>query len=927
MSLLGYYFNLVEGTGENAVLCPFPHTLSDGTPYYESRPSAHVNMTNHCFNCKVCDRGYNEQTFISAITGCTEEHRHKLEALFAKELANRVEWENSTQLTEDSHEKALSLGISEEVIKELRIKTPTEEQDTLAFPVFVYDTLVDIRIYDPGNTPKIRSMKGATNGMIIPFDIWKENRKQTTLICAGEKDMAVARSQGFNAITITGGEKSIPKFLRYFKNRNVAIVYDNDQAGKDGAVKLANALYPYTTQIKVVTNFHEVCKEKGEDITDFFTKYKKNKSDLSRYIKDTPLFVPTEEEPTKTESIPIVDLYEASQNHVNKMVQSNIQVVAVAETAFRAPTKLYGLKKKLASGTTNSMDQGDTIPWELSGKNCEDLLYLIDGNLKEQQVYENIRKALLKKPAERNLDIKVQEESTVYKVTVTDLYETADKDVQPMEYTAYSIGHKLESGKKYFITYKLTPHPLKGQQLTMIITNATQASDSLNSFKLNAKTIENLKAIQKVGNTVEERIDTLVEMNKAFIGYNGINDLIKIIDLSFNTPLRLNFGRMTNIRGYLDTLIVGESRTGKSSTADALRKLYGLGTFTSLAGNSATIAGLVGGSSKGPTGNMQTRAGVIPQNHTGLIIFEELGKSSKDVLKELTDIRSSNEVRIARVSGTTTLPALVRMVALTNVKTTNEIKSIASYPNGISIITELVNTAEDIARYDLILILAESGQLDIDPLWEPMTPLDEQCYKDRIRWIWTRTPEQIITTKELEKYIVEQANMLNKKYPSHIKLFGTEAWKKIHRLSAAVAGYTVSASEDFEKIIVTKECIDYAIKLLISLYDNPVFKFKEYVDMELKFKTTDTEAVASLQTIFNKYSGLVLQLEQQVEITKNMLESTTGLEPQEIRKGLQLLTRSYFIKVDNTTITPTERFRLTVNRINKGTQIGRIGEL
>ena len=242
---------------------------------------------------------------------------------------------------------------------------------------------------------------------------------------------------------------------------------------------------------------------------------------------------------------------------------------------------------------------------------------------------------------------------------------------------------------------------------------------------------------------------------KYYIGYDGIDDLILFIDLAFNTPLRFNFGRIKNIRGYLDTLIIGESRTGKSSTADALRKLYGLGTFTSLAGNSATIPGLVGGSSKTATGSMQTRAGVIPQNHTGLIIFEEFGKSNKDVLKELTDIRSSNEVRIARVSGTTTLPALVRMIALTNTKTTGEIKPIASYPNGISIVTELVPTAEDIARYDIILVLAETGQKDIDPLWEPITPFPEQVYKDRIRWIWTRTPEQIIKAPELEKYIIE----------------------------------------------------------------------------------------------------------------------------------------------------------------------------
>ena len=97
--------------------------------------------------------------------------------------------------------------------------------------------------------------------------------------------------------------------------------------------------------------------------------------------------------------------------------------------------------------------------------------------------------------------------------------------------------------------------------------------------------------------------------------------------------------------------------------------------------------------------------------------------------------------------------------------------------------------------------------------------------------------------------------------------------------------------------------------------------------MELRYQTTNEEAKINLQRIYDKFPSLILQLEQQVDITRAMLESTTGLEPQELRKGLQELTRGYFIKVDNTNIIPTERFRRTLNNINKGTHIGRVGEV
>ena len=162
--------------------------------------------------------------------------------------------------------------------------------------------------------------------------------------------------------------------------------------------------------------------------------------------------------------------------------------------------------------------------------------------------------------------------------------------------------------------------------------------------------------------SVTDRINLMTEKVKGLVGYDGNNTLIQAIDLSFHTALQFHFGTFKDIRGYLDTLIVGESRTGKSSTADTLRKVYGLGVFASLAGNSATIPGLIGGSNKTANG-YQTRAGIIPQNHRGLIIFEEFGKSHSNIITELTDIRSSNEVELHECPGHLPLPAMVRMIS------------------------------------------------------------------------------------------------------------------------------------------------------------------------------------------------------------------------------------------------------------------------
>lgn len=924
MSFLSEFFSIGEGFKETAVCCPFDHFTSNGLAYKESNPSAHVNTIEHLFHCKVCGVGYSETQFIQQLFGCSYLDAKRIQRIFQTK-ETKLEWIQETHLSEDAKQIALNFNINEKVLNELSIASPIHQNSALAFPVFMYGHLMDVRTYSKDNTPKCKSRAGCITGLIIPFDVWRQTPiSRVTLICAGEKDMAVARSHGFNAITITGGENSLVKCPKLFKDRTIAIVYDHDEAGITGAKKLAIELLQYTQKVKVVTNFHEVCKENKEDITDFFNKYGKTKADLIKYIEETEFYQPTADD--KFQSYPCVNLLTASRpEKLNKMLQSNIQVVSVAESSFASPAAIIAEKFKV-TGDKDTMLNGEFREWELNENTIQDVLHLIDNNFKEETIDKNIRKLLKIPVTERCVKIKTLTKQTIFKAYVTDLFETNDDTTQPMEFVAYSIGCKLESGQKYLVTYKLVPHPYKGQQLTMIITNAVQANDSVSNFQVDETAKHNLDVIRNIPGTISEKINTLVQHVKGILGYNGNETLIKTLDFAYHTVLEFDFGTFKSVRGYLDTIVVGESRVGKSSTADALRKTYGLGTFTSLAGNSATIPGLIGGSNKTSNG-YQTRAGIIPQNHKGLIIFEEFGKSNANIISELTDIRSSNEVRITRVSGTLSLPAMVRMISLTNVKNTSGgIKAIAAYPNGIAIITELVGTAEDIARYDQIVILPDRGASQIDPLWTPLEPLPTEVYQTRVRWVWSRKPENVILNQEVSTYIVEQANELNKLYDCHIKIFGTEAWKKITRLAIAVAAYTVSTDNTYENIIVTKEHVDYATEFYKLLYDNPTFKLREYVEHEKRYSTIDDEGVALLQDLYTKSPSLILQLEQCASATKNMLSAATGLSNDDLNKALNRLTRGLFIQFANHDIIPTERFRLGLAKIEKNINVRRLGE-
>ena len=922
-----YYFSEYDfEKKETAVCCPFPHHTESGVEYQETIPSAHINLDKGVFHCKVCEKGLSEVSFISEILGCKYEAASKIASLY-KDVENLHSW-NQLKLNPRTKEICNELGISDEVIEELHLKTENREED-IAFPVLMYGKVVDVRNYSPYNrAAKIRSRAGSTTGMVIPFDLWINTNPHTwTIICAGEKDMAVARSNGFNAITLTGGEKALPKILKPFKNRRVAICYDHDEAGIEGAKSVAAAILPYAAEVRICTEFHEVCKEHGEDITDFFTKYKKTKRDLQKYIINSPVFTPEEAAVVSKVTHPFVTLLEASQpKYIGRVVQSNIQVVATYEKAMPVPTTIHAVKLNTnGDDKYNLMQQGETRDWELCDKTCQDVLKLVDNNFTEQQIRDNTREILGITKIERDVKIERPTKETVYQCNVTDLFEVTTKNPQTIEFVAYVIGKRLESGKKYCITYKLTPHPFKGQQLTMIILDATEAADSITDFHLTEDNKKMLDQVKNMEGSVHDKVETLSEMAKSYIGYDGYNKLIKAIDLSFHAALQFNFNGNTE-RGTLDTLIVTESRIGKSSTAEALQKLYSLGTFVSLAGGNATIAGIIGGSNK-VNGSYQTRAGLLPMNHRGLVIFEELAKCDKDLVKALTDTRSSGSVKITRVSGDLQLPALVRMITLSNVKSSSKnIQPIASYPNGITILVDLIGAPEDIARYDLMLVMGETGNRIIDPNWRPITPFEPEVYKTKIRWVWSRNPDQIIITRDVVEYIFKKCNELNSKYDSHIKIFGTEAWKKVARLATAIAGYVVSTDDTYEKIIVTTECVDEAVDYLISCYDNNTFKLKEYVDNERRYGDIDDDGIKLLQDIYNQSPMTIRQLSVLDKTNRMNLISATGLDNDMYNKLMNRLVQGAFVKFDGYDIVPTERFRKGFGLIDKSGNIVRLGE-
>lgn len=898
MGFFEIFFN-IEGTGEQKVCCPFPHTSNIGTHYKENNPSASVNLNKRVYYCAVCGEGFTEVQFVTKLFKCTTVQAQKF--VIACEHSIPVEKWDEMSLFENGKIICERQGIDYRTALLLKVKSLEHDPDAILIPMVYKNRVLDVRRYAPQQQPKVKSTKGVPSGMVYPMDALDTNK--VIWICEGEHDMLVARSHNLNAICITGGAGAKPLCLDWFKGKKVAIVYDNDDAGSLGSNILGNLLLTVPdVEVKNLNIGKLVPEEKG-DVADFFSKGG-TREELIELYKTTAPYTYTETTTTHKQNKLKLSIAEGCLvDNVGKEIVSSVQVNGTNDEMYVIPSYINCVKVAEGAG---DMDEGMQAEWELNEHNLRDILRICAVSSDDNSLKDRYKELCGVLHTEKNIAVKCDCFKNVYISSVMDIGTD-----NPQEITVYSIGKKLESGHKYNITHRIVTSPNKAGLLVSVATNATEAVSDVDSFKVDDRVKGHLQAFIALGETVKERLENSVEKVKGLLGYNGNSQLIETIDLAYHTPLRFNFGRFTNIRGYIDTLIVGESRVGKSSTAQCLLEHYRLGQFVSLAGNSATVPALIGGSNKNTTGQMQTKAGIIPMNHKGLIIFEEFGKCANNITAELTDVRSSNEVRINRVAGSLTLPAFVRMITLSNVKPTSngDIRSIDSYPNGISIATELVPTAEDIARYDVVLISAYKGDNQIDPLWIPDTPMTDEQYQTRVRWVWSRTPEQIKFAEGVPEKIVEVSNRLNKKYECHIKIFGTECWKKLARIAIAIAGYTASTDETYENIIVTPDCVELAADYLVNLYDNSTFRLAEYVSNERKYSEIDKAGIELLGNMWFKCDTLLKALDEEAQPTKTSLTAAYGGTNDEFNAVMREFSRANMITISGTNIMPTVRFR------------------
>ena len=383
----------------------------------------------------------------------------------------------------------------------------------------------------------------------------------------------------------------------------------------------------------------------------------------------------------------------------------------------------------------------------------------------------------------------------------------------------------------------------------------------------------------------------------------------------FNSILDFDYGGP--MRGCLDVFFLGDTQVGKSETTGELVKLYNFGHFLSL--KTSTTVGLIGGSSK-VDGSFCNTIGAIPRQHKRLAVLEEFSGARYDFIKTMTDIRSSNELRLSRVSGELIVPCKLRMITISNPLNdeNGNPRFLNTFPNGIMPLMELIKSAEDVARYDGFLLIPKVEKR-INPFAYQLVgePIPREAYRNKINWVATRQINNVIFAEGVESYIWEQAEKMNEKFECNFPLFGTTTSKKLARFSVALASLLVNVDETYENIIVTKEIVDYMVSYLESIYDDGTFKLKAYADEYKEYSMCSDKDIKDLQDLYARNATLFNFLNGQSKTTRANLSSVSGLESGKFCPIFNKLVARKFIRLSMDNVYPTDKFRKAFNIIDK----------
>ena len=760
------------------------------------------------------------------------------------------------------------------------------------------DYVINIRKWKP-HTDEYKIISYAAGYGTTTFFPMSQLSHNELYLMEGEMDCLLALSLKLNAITITNGAGAVPDtdHLEKLRGKVINICYDIDDAGQKGAKRIVEKIQGIASKIRVIKL--PITEPKNGDFTDYIIEHKHSVADFKQLVEDTPFI---EYIITKNfeldDNIYDVELDEsAQQDYYNKKVRTKVIVAGKDLAPYFAPQKLTIVCKQ-------GHLKCSKCPMRLNSGKME-----IEFSLNSNKILEFIRcttdrqKMMIQKQLElpncSNFNIIADNIVNIEEIRAIPEINYSNKDKEYVTRHLYVVGHGIKTNRSYELEGIVVPDP-NTQYVTQLITKANPTQSSVDQFKMTDELYERLKVFQIPTNNVNSLQAKMWHINND-LTYNitkiyGREDLITAVDLVYHSVLQFKFQNQIVQKGWVDGLIIGDTRCGKTESLVQLIQHYKLGELCT--GENISYAGLVGGMSQAQQ-RWSISWGKIPLNDRRLVVLDEVSSLSVDTISNLSALRSSGIAEIIKIQTERT-NARTRLIWVSNPRSGRKLDT---YNYGVLAIKELIGRVEDIARFDFAISMSSNdvSMLQINAIHNENIPhkyTSELC-NQLILWAWSRKVDQIRFTPEAESLVLKYALSLSDKYSSAISLIeGAEQRIKIAKLAVAIAARTFS-TDDGEIIIVRPEHVEFINSFLDKIYSKPAMGYDMFSNLHNQTVELNDNTKKQLCNEFNEFincDALRILLLESIAFRKNELADQMGYDSDESRKLFKWLSINRLIK-------------------------------
>jgi len=827
-----YMVGQAKSNGEVDMLCPL---------HEDRKRSASLNVLTGLFYCGAEDIGMNVEDLMRMRSqwhppspDAVKSNGHgKVRPIRQENITEGTisGWQAALMSLDDQMEYLIShRGLAEEIIEQYQIGWDSARQ-VYTIPIRGFNGEIwNVRRYDPDprdEDSKIKSVSGMRVTELYPVSIleWAQE-VGFIIICEGEWDVLRTIQEGYPAITKTSGAKTWRmEWSKHFKGLKCYLCHDRDYDGQAADRKIGRALRSVAEEVRKIELPYPITAKHGKDLSDFWNEH--DRADMEQMLYASA--VPDKKGESDPDEITVLESFDSKR--VGDPVKIFVTIKAKKEQGYSIPSKV-----RLAC-TRDRGIQCNYCPLKAAGGSAQveiapanpAVLGMIDASQQtiSQSIAGNYGVPGGKCP---KLEMSVEEHQAVeiiYGRPSIDYGHLQKAGADASKYRNVritSVGrHDTLPSDTVVVTGALYPHP-KTQINEFLAWDVTHSETDIDRFELTDKAIKLMERFQPRGR--QRPLRKLSEINRELAAHVtriiGRPEMHALMDLTFHSILAWKFSGEIEERGWLQSIILGDTRTGKSQVAQKFVRHFGGGEW--VGGETASLAGLVGGLQQIGGRDWAVTWGVLPLNDQRLVVIDEF--PHPDDMSKMSDTLSSGVAHLSKIQQDMTL-ARTRTIWMGNPPASN----MSNFTYGVDAFRAIINTPEDIARFDLAMAV-KTGDIDSDEINRPIEAGDlrytaEACHT-MLMWCWTRKPEDVIWARGAEATVFKLAKDMGSRYVEDPPLVQAANIRiKIARVAVALAARTFSTDETHEKVVVTQAHVEDAVKFMDLIYGMQAFGYAE----------------------------------------------------------------------------------------------------